>query len=388
VYRGGSLSANEAGSSFALERLRSLVRRRAAQRRRLSLVADLHSTLADVRDRIDQHQGKGIGEQNTKAVLINPVLRALGWDLEDLDEVELEFKRKAMDNPVDYALMIQRTPRLFIEAKSLDGNLSDPKWAGQIMAYATVAGVQWVALTDGNEYRIYNSHAPVPVDQKLFRRARISDDTDVADTLQLLSKDRMQQDLIGAMWKAHFVDQQVRSAFETLVQPDPSAGLIRLLRRQVPSLAPSEIRDGLRRMELRFDFPSPPAGPAKPDSPVSAPANARRAVAPAGTPWRTVTMTDLFAAGTLKPPVELQKTYKGRLLSGRIESDGQVSFAGKRYDSLSTAAGQARKSVIGTSDGRPYPQTNGWTFWHFEDADGSWQEVDVLRKRHWAKQQG
>jgi hypothetical protein len=55
------------------------------------------------------------------------VLRALGWDLEDLDEVELEFRRKAMDNPVDYALMIQRTPRLFIEAKSLDGNLNDPK---------------------------------------------------------------------------------------------------------------------------------------------------------------------------------------------------------------------------------------------------------------------
>jgi hypothetical protein len=90
-------------------------------------VADLHSTIADVHDRIDQHHGKGIGEQNTKAVLINPVLRALGWDLEDLDEVELEFRRKAMDNPVDYALMIQRTPRLFIEAKSLDGNLNDPK---------------------------------------------------------------------------------------------------------------------------------------------------------------------------------------------------------------------------------------------------------------------
>jgi hypothetical protein len=290
-----------------------------------------------------------------------------------------------MDNPVDYALMIQRTPRLFIEAKSLDGNLNDPKWAGQIMAYATVAGVQWVALTDGNEYRIYNSHAPVPVEQKLFRKARISDDTDVADTLQLLSKERMQQGLIGAMWKAHFVDQQVRSAFEELVQPDPSPGLIRLIRKQVPGLAPSEIRDGLGRMELRFDFPSPPAGAGKQASPGSIPSPPKKTGAPAGTPWRTVTMTDLFGAGALHPPVELRKTYKGRQLTGRIESDGQVSFAGKRYDSLSTAAGQARKSVIGSPDGRPYPQTNGWTFWHFEDADGSWQELDVLRKRHWAK---
>ncbi len=351
-------------------------------------MTDLHATIADVRERIDQHQGKGIGEQNTKAVLINPILRALGWNLEDLDEVELEFKRKAMDNPVDYAFMLLRTPRLFIEAKALDGNLNDPKWAGQIMAYATVAGVQWVALTDGNKYRIYNSHAPVPVDQKLFRRARISDDGDVADTLQLLAKERMQQGLIGSMWKSHFVDQQVRAAFENLVHPDPSPSLIRLIRKQVPGLAPSDIRDGLGRMELRFDFPSPPAAGAKQPSPGAPTVLSKKSAVPGGTPWRKITMTDLFAAGSLQPPVDLRKTYKGKLLTARIESDGQVSFSGKRYDSLSTAAGQARKTVIGSPDGRQYPQTNGWTFWHFQDVNGSWQEIDVLRKRLWAKQHG
>ena len=36
------------------------------------------------------------------------------------------------------------------------------------MGYAIVAGVEWVVLTDGNEYRIYNTHAPVPVAEKLF----------------------------------------------------------------------------------------------------------------------------------------------------------------------------------------------------------------------------
>lgn len=351
-------------------------------------MADLHKILDEVRARVDQHQGKGIGEQNTKAVLINPILRALGWDLEDLEEVVLEFKRKSMDNPVDYALMLQRTPRLFIEAKPLDGNLNDPKWAGQIMAYATVAGVQWVALTDGNEYRIYNSHAPVPVEQKLFKKARISEDSDVADTLQLLSKERMQQGLISTMWKAHFIDQQVRSAMERLLQPDPAPALVRLIRRQLPNLGPAEIRDGLGRMEVRFDFPSPPSPASVPSSATAPPKPTKKAAGPVGTPWRDVTMTDLFAEASLKPPVDLQKTYKGKLLTGRIESDGQVSFGGKRYQSLSTAAGLARKSVFGSPDGRPYPQTNGWTFWHFQDSDGSWQELDVLRRRLWAKQHG
>ena len=99
-------------------------------------------------------------------------------------------------------------------------------------------------------------------------------------------------------------------------------------------------------------------------------------------------MTDLFASGSLKPPVDLQKTYRGNLLTGRIESDGQVTFGGKRYESLSTAAGQARKTVMGSPDGRRYPQTNGWTFWQFQDIDGSWQQLDTLRRRHWATLNG
>jgi hypothetical protein len=43
----------------------------------------------------------------------------------------------------------------------------------------------------------------------------------------------------------------------------------------------------------------------------------------------------------------------------------------------------ARKSVIGSSPGRPYPQTNGWTFWKFQDsATGKLMEIDVLRQKY------
>ena len=80
---------------------------------------DLESVLATVRGRIAHYRGQGIGEQDTKAALIVPVLRALGWDTEDLEDVKLEYKRRPADNPVDYALVLLREPRLFIEAKSL-----------------------------------------------------------------------------------------------------------------------------------------------------------------------------------------------------------------------------------------------------------------------------
>ena len=137
---------------------------------------DLDTVLSSVRERIARHRGKGIGESNTKNVLIEPVLRALGWDVEDLDEVRREFKRKPRDNPVDYAIFLMRTPRLFVEAKALGENLNDDKWAKQIMGYASVVGVPWIVLTDGNEWRIYNSHAEVPVEEKLFRRVTLSSD--------------------------------------------------------------------------------------------------------------------------------------------------------------------------------------------------------------------
>ena len=82
-------------------------------------MSDLEVALATVRERIAKYQRQGIGEQDTKAALIVPVLRALGWDVEDLEDVKLEYRGRQSDKPVDYALFLLRTPRLFIEAKSL-----------------------------------------------------------------------------------------------------------------------------------------------------------------------------------------------------------------------------------------------------------------------------
>ena len=71
-------------------------------------MAALGEILPQIRDRIVRYRSTPIGEQNTKAALIEPILRALGWDMEDLEEVQREYKPKSADNPVDYALSILR----------------------------------------------------------------------------------------------------------------------------------------------------------------------------------------------------------------------------------------------------------------------------------------
>lgn len=132
---------------------------------------------------------------------------------------------------MDYALFLNRTECLFVEAKSLEKDLSDHKWVSQDLAYATVVGVRWCLLTNGDEYRIYNSHAPVDADEKLFRTVRVSDSEPkfLADTLLLLGREMMRGSMLDELWKAHFIDRNVRLALEgILAQPD--RGLVRAAR--------------------------------------------------------------------------------------------------------------------------------------------------------------
>src|SRR5918993_461851 len=227
------------------------------------MVASSRETLADVlprlRKRIQKirNRKENVGEQNTKAALIDPLLSALGWNMEDIDEVSREYRRKAQDNPVDYALFMLRSPRLFVEAKGLEKDLSDRKWISQILGYATVVGVEWCILTNGDEYRLYNAHAPVDVEQKLFRVVRISEpdqDEYTLETLELLSKEKMGDNLLNVLWKAHFIDRHVSQALGELLQND-DASLIRLIRKRTPELAPSEIRESLKRADIHIDFP-------------------------------------------------------------------------------------------------------------------------------------
>jgi len=346
----------------------------------------LKSAIDVVRKRIQQNRDRKeiLGEQNTKAALIDPILVALGWDLQEIDEVRREFRRKPQDNPVDYALFLNRTECLFIEAKSLEKDLNDRKWISQNLSYATVVGVRWCALTNGDEYRIYNSHAAVDVEQKLFRSVRISDTanaTSVADTLQLLAKEQMQGLLLDELWKLHFIDSNVGRGLESLLANEDSR-LIRLLCDKAKGVRPAEVRASLKRAKIRIDFPVPAISA----GPTNSPARSASGPKPQRTTGTDVTLSDAIRAGLIKAPLRIERIYKEVHLTGLVRPDGKVEFDGQAYDSLSTAAGMARKSVIGAPTGQPFPQTNGWRFWQYADEDnGRLREIDQLRQAYAAQ---
>jgi hypothetical protein len=340
----------------------------------------LSKTLDEVRKRIAQYQGKEMNEQNTKTALIDPVLRALGWDVGNLEEVSQEYKRRPKDKPVDYALFLLRTPKLFLEAKALGESLDAPKWTNQIMGYAAVGGIKWVVMSNGDEYRIYNSCVDVPVEEKVFRVVRLSDPNSSAEeTLALLSKDRIRDNDIEVLWKAHFVDRQVRRALEQLFSPDADPSLMRLVKRRVRELSSREIRASLGRVRAQFDFPIEPEAPAavpkrhrKDEQAALASIGGRKTAKVVG-----VSLREVIDAGVLKAPLKLTVCYKKKEFEAELLSDGTVRFQGNVCDTCSMAADLARSTVTGRR-----MSTNGWIFWRYRDEAGKLVPLDNARQQY------
>ena len=304
-------------------------------------MSELPKRLAVIRERIARHQGEGINEHDTKAALITPMLNALGWDVEDLDQVRREYHQQATNTRVDYALMDQGTPRLFVEAKALGTELDDLKWATQILGYASVAGVTWVVLTDGNEYRIYNAHASVPVEEKRFRKFRLTDDdAHVTEILELLARDGLRDNRLEAHWQAQFADRRLETALKGLFGPAPDESLVNLLQERTEDLTARDVAASLRRVQARFDFPvvshSAPEAPPVPEIPD------RRDSPPKPQKPQIVTLKRLVDAGIVQPPLDLHAQYKGQQFNARIEADGAVTVYGQRFRALWRATQAAR----------------------------------------------
>jgi len=130
-------------------------------------------------------------EANAKALLIEPMLAALGWDVTDVDHVVREWR--VFDNTaLDYALKIDDAPALYVEAKGLNRNLEDKQFIAQTVIYANNDGVVWCVLTNGLTYRVYKTNEPVAMDQKLLFEVDLAEVADgggaAAKPLQLLSR--------------------------------------------------------------------------------------------------------------------------------------------------------------------------------------------------------
>ena len=101
-------------------------------------------------------------EARTRMALIDPVLSALGWRTSNPAEVLAEYAVDA--GRADYALLRSGTRKTevlaFVEAKKLGEPLASHR--EQALRYATTAGVQFAALTNGDSWELYGLGGGAP----------------------------------------------------------------------------------------------------------------------------------------------------------------------------------------------------------------------------------
>jgi hypothetical protein len=341
----------------------------------------LEKAIRELRDKVERIRGadRGIGEQNTKAALIDPLLSALGWDVHEPDEVMREFKAHSRDKPVDYALQILRKPVLLIEAKALGENLSDRNWYSQVISCAAVAGVPWCVLTNGDSYHFYNAGAPLDARDKCFGQFSLttSEVGESATMLTLIARRNLEENEIASFWNAHYVDRLVSTTLKAMLE-SADRRLIRAIRGQMSGLSAKEIGDSLRR----FDFFIRPAAIMSDSRTLLKKSAGDTRQPPLRKKGPTPNMLgvvpkDLIAAGILQPPLTLTLTYNGTEERATLLATGQVEFDGKRYSSVSGAAGAAKSKILGAK-----ARANGWRFWSFTDNSGKTRKLIEARREY------
>jgi type I restriction-modification system DNA methylase subunit len=166
---------------------------------------EARSKLATLVEKFRAEEARGktaeYNEANVRLRFINPLLRALGWDIEAPDEVSVEDH--LLLGYSDYALKIpgERRPRIFVEAKrfelgpqGLDGHTERGgrrvSFARQAVQYAWQTQASWSVLTNFKETRLYSAYIdPKDPESGLVFKIPVEDYEARFDELWAISKD-------------------------------------------------------------------------------------------------------------------------------------------------------------------------------------------------------
>jgi predicted transport protein len=215
----------------------------------------LVSCIQALQSKLDKHRKDDLKEYPTRTIFIDPLLQALGWDVRDPEDVELEFP--TIDGKsVDYAPKINRKPVLFIEAKSLNDPLTDVKSITQVVGYAANAGVEWCILTNGIRYKVYHSTEKAEAPDKLLYEVSLDQRDATGIPIQQIgeqflrfSRDSMAKGVLDDIGEQVFTTGKIRKALDRLFI-DPPNTLVRLIRSTVQddSISPAQIKVALKRL--------------------------------------------------------------------------------------------------------------------------------------------
>ena len=148
------------------------------------VLGDLVGCIELLRGRMRSHRDAlRENETRTRMALIDPLLRALGWNVFDPDVVTPEYK--VGGGWADYALLhTDGRPAAIVEAKKLGEALGSHRM--QMLNYANADGIEYAGLTDGNHWELYSVFERGQLDDRRKLEVEITNTPTHESALELL----------------------------------------------------------------------------------------------------------------------------------------------------------------------------------------------------------
>lgn len=153
-------------------------------------------------------------EQNTKAKVITPFIELLGWDIYSND-VKLEYAVQigSGNSRVDYALEVDGTPKVLVEAKARHRSIGEDH-VSQLRSYMRqLLEVEWGIVTNGEEFHVYTKTDGGEAGEVCIGEYDLEDLADQPELFEVLSREAIES---GEAAEAVARLERIQTAIEQL----------------------------------------------------------------------------------------------------------------------------------------------------------------------------
>lgn len=183
---------------------------------------DLRETIKMLTEKLKKY--RSLYEQNemaTRGQIIEPILRCLGWDIENPEEIQPNISVE--EGIPDYSLLKEGKIILFIEAKKLSIDIEQKSVINQLAKYCFSEGMKYGVLTNGTIWLLFRAFQEgTTITERVIWKADIENDGTTATNRRLntISKDNI-NDIDNLIKKLQILDEIWHSLL------DESKGLVK-----------------------------------------------------------------------------------------------------------------------------------------------------------------
>ena len=331
------------------------------------------TTIVEEIERIKSMDTSKLNESTAKTAIVMPLLRALGWDTADPDEVHMEYRVAThLKGYADIALLAQDVPLILIETKAPHCSLEIAKHKAQVLEYCQMKQVQIGVLTNGLEWRIYYLAVGADKNSSLAEIINLVDGKAQDSTkrlMKLLSRDSVSDKRALTHAKQSWHDSILSSLWKDLLAQGDKSLVMRLrkeVREKCQVIIPSD--DVRKFIVARSTLPDTVDGP--PITPAATPQDKQEIIPPSPKPEKSFHVR-VRMFGVESEFKSLRETLINFTLQACHRSDAELGNLAQCLEA------EGRRLIMVYSDERPpalraprrIGKTNYWLETNFSKAD-------------------